>query len=58
LITLIQRVSEASVTVDGEIAGQIGRGILALLAVQPDDAPATVTRMVERVLTYRVFPDC
>jgi D-tyrosyl-tRNA(Tyr) deacylase len=57
LISLIQRVSEASVTVDGEITGQIGRGLLALVAVQPDDTPATVTRMADRVLTYRVFPD-
>lgn len=57
LIALIQRVSEASVTVDGEITGQIGRGVLALLAVQPDDTEATIARMAERVLTYRVFPD-
>ena len=57
LITLIQRVSEASVTVDGEIIGQIGRGILALLAVQPDDTASTIARMAQRVLTYRVFPD-
>lgn len=57
MISLIQRVSEASVVVDGEITGQIGRGLLVLLAVQPDDSPATVARMAERVLTYRVFPD-
>ena len=57
VISLIQRVSEASVTVDGEITGQIGRGLLVLLAVQPDDTDATVARMTERVLTYRVFPD-
>ena len=57
MISLIQRVSEASVTVDGEITGQIGRGLLALVAVQPDDTPATVKRMADRVLTYRVFPD-
>jgi D-tyrosyl-tRNA(Tyr) deacylase len=57
LIALIQRVSEASVTVNGEITGRIGRGLLVLLAVQPDDSPATVARMAERVLGYRVFPD-
>ena len=57
MISLIQRVSEASVMVDGEITGQIGRGLLALVAVQPDDTPATITRMADRVLTYRVFPD-
>ena len=57
MIALIQRVSEAKVTVDGEVTGSIGRGLLVLLAVQPDDDDARVARMAERVLTYRVFPD-
>ena len=57
MIALIQRVSEARVTVDGEITGQIGRGLLVLLAVQPEDTDRTVSRMVERVSMYRVFPD-
>ena len=57
MIALIQRVSEASVTVDGSITGSIGRGLLVLLAVQPDDTPAVAERMAERVVTYRVFPD-
>ena len=57
MIALIQRVGEASVTVGGQVTGQIGRGLLALVAVQPDDTDATVARMVERILTYRVFPD-
>ena len=57
MISLIQRVSEASVTVDGDTTGRIGRGILVFLAVQPGDTDATVARMAERVVTYRVFPD-
>ena len=57
MIALIQRVSEANVTVGGEITGAIGPGLLALLAVQPADRPQTVTRMAERVLGYRVFAD-
>ena len=57
MIALIQRVSEASVAVDGEIVGAIRRGLLVLLAVQPDDTEATAKRLAERVLTYRVFPD-
>jgi D-tyrosyl-tRNA(Tyr) deacylase len=57
MIALLQRVTEASVAVGGEVQGTIGRGLLVFLAVQPDDTQATVTRMVERVLTYRVFPD-
>jgi D-tyrosyl-tRNA(Tyr) deacylase len=57
MIALLQRVSEASVTVDGEVTGRIGKGLLVLLAVQPDDGERTVARMAERVLTYRVFGD-
>lgn len=57
MIALIQRVSEASVTVDSKVTGAIGQGLLVLLAVQPDDDDTTVARMAERVLTYRVFPD-
>ncbi len=57
MIALIQRVSSAEVTVDGRVVGAIGRGILALVAVQPDDAAPQAARLAERVLTYRVFPD-
>ena len=57
MIALIQRVSEANVTVKGSVSGEIGPGLLVLLAVQPADNPATVTRMVDRVLGYRVFAD-
>ena len=57
MIALIQRVSAASVTVDGEVCGSIEAGILALVAVQPEDTGTTTARLAERVLTYRVFPD-
>lgn len=57
MIALIQRVNNANVAVDGVSRGQIGRGLLVFLAVQPDDTDKTVKRMAERVLTYRVFPD-
>jgi D-tyrosyl-tRNA(Tyr) deacylase len=57
MIALIQRVSNARVTVDGSALGAIGPGLLALVAVQPDDAPAQAARLAERVLTYRVFSD-
>jgi D-tyrosyl-tRNA(Tyr) deacylase len=57
MIALIQRVSEARVTVNDEIRARIGRGMLVFLAVQPDDMAATLARMVQRVTTYRVFPD-
>lgn len=57
MIALLQRVSEASVTVEGEVTGRIGKGLLVFLAVQPDDDDRTLARMAERVLTYRVFGD-
>ena len=57
MIGLLQRVSEASVAVDGEVIASIGRGLLVLVAVEPDDEPADVERLAERLLTYRVFPD-
>ena len=57
MIALIQRVSEASVTVEEVVTGEIGRGLLVLLAVQPNDTEATTIRLAERVLSYRVFPD-
>lgn len=57
MISLIQRVTEASVEVDSEIISRIGPGLLALVAVQPDDDPHRIARMAERLLDYRVFSD-
>lgn len=57
MIALIQRVTEASVSVEGRVLGQIGRGLLAFVAVHRDDTEADVSRLAERVLTYRVFAD-
>jgi len=57
MIALIQRVTEASVRVDGEIVGRIGAGLLALVGVERDDAEDHAARLTERVLTYRVFSD-
>lgn len=57
MIALIQRVTEAEVTVDGLRVGAIGAGLLALVAVQPGDGDAQLERMLERLLGYRVFGD-
>lgn len=57
MIALIQRVSEASVTVDNEVIGQIDKGLLVLLAIEPDDTEAKAKRLAERVAGYRVFND-
>ena len=57
MIALIQRVSQASVTVDNDVIGDIGRGLLALTAVHRDDEQKDIARLAERILGYRVFPD-
>lgn len=57
MIGLLQRVSAASVTVDGETIARIGRGLLVLVAVHRDDQDRDIGRLAERILTYRVFPD-
>ena len=57
MIGLLQRVTRASVTVDGETTGEIGRGLLVFVAVHRDDTEQDVDRLSERILTYRVFAD-
>ncbi len=57
MIGLLQRVSNASVTVDDELIGEIGRGLLVFVAVHREDKKTDVARLAERILTYRVFPD-
>ena len=57
MLSLIQRVSSASVSVEGEVVGAIGPGLLALVGVEPGDGEAQVARMAERLLGYRVFAD-
>ena len=57
MIALIQRVSSAKVEVDGEIVGQIGKGLLVLLGVEKDDDRHKVDKLAEKVLNYRVFSD-
>lgn len=54
---LIQRVSRAAVSVDGETVGTIGQGLLVLLGVEKADNSNTVLRMAEKLLAYRVFSD-
>jgi D-tyrosyl-tRNA(Tyr) deacylase len=57
MIALLQRVTEARVEVGGETVGAIGRGLLVLVAVEPNDTEDTVERMVDRLVRYRVFED-
>ena len=57
MIGLLQRVTQASVSVDGETIGQIERGLLVLVAVHREDVDADIERLADRILGYRVFPD-
>jgi len=57
MIALIQRVNEASVTVDGAVIGQIGRGILALVCAERGDDARQAEALVAKLLGYRIFPD-
>jgi D-tyrosyl-tRNA(Tyr) deacylase len=57
MLSLIQRVTQASVSVGDECVGAIGAGLLALVAVEPGDDEAQVRRMAQRLLGYRVFAD-
>ena len=57
MIALVQRVAEASVAVGGEVVGEIGGGILALVGVERGDREAEGARLAERVLGYRIFAD-
>ncbi len=57
MLSLIQRVTQASVTVDDAVVGQIGPGLLVLVGVEPGDDEAALSRMADRLLGYRVFAD-
>jgi D-tyrosyl-tRNA(Tyr) deacylase len=57
MIALIQRVAQASVTVNQKVVGEIEQGILVLLAIEPDDTEAKAKRLAERVAGYRIFED-
>ena len=54
---VLQRVSEASVTVDGAVIGQIGRGILVLFGAAKGDDAAKLDYQVKKLLSLRIFPD-
>lgn len=57
MITLIQRVSEASISIQGKEIAKIGRGLLVLLGVEPHDDEELAGRLADKVMGYRVFED-
>jgi D-tyrosyl-tRNA(Tyr) deacylase len=54
---LIQRVLEAQVSVEGEVVGRIGPGLVVLLGVSKEDGERDADRLAGRILTYRIFDD-
>lgn len=54
---MLQRVDEASVTVQDEVVGAIGRGLLVLVGIEREDDKPRADRLLARLLAYRVFPD-
>jgi D-tyrosyl-tRNA(Tyr) deacylase len=54
---VLQRVASARVTVDGEVVGSIGRGILALVGVEREDGAANVERAIDKLAELRIFED-
>ena len=57
MIALLQRVTEARVTVAGRTIGEIGPGVLALVCAERGDGEASASRLVERILSFRLFED-
>ncbi|NOQ35276.1 MAG: D-tyrosyl-tRNA(Tyr) deacylase [Methylococcaceae bacterium] len=57
MITIIQRVLEAKVTVNQQDIAVIQHGIMALVAVEKEDSEREVLRLLERILNYRIFAD-
>lgn len=57
MIGLLQRISRADVSVEGEEIARIDAGLLVLVAVQRGDGEAQAERLLERILGYRVFDD-
>lgn len=53
---IVQRVKQASVTVNGEVVAEIGPGLLVLAGVTHGDGPAQVEKLARRILALRVFP--
>ncbi|MEY3610436.1 MAG: D-tyrosyl-tRNA(Tyr) deacylase [Pseudomonadota bacterium] len=57
MMAVLQRVSEASVRVDGEVIGQIGAGLLLLLCAEKGDTDALADKMLTKILKLRIFSD-
>jgi len=56
MISIIQRVTTAKVTVNNQDIGKIATGIMALVAVEKEDNQKDAERLLERILNYRILP--
>ena len=54
---VIQRVNESSVSVDGELLGKIGKGLMVLIGISKDDSEETADKMIRKLLNLRIFED-
>ena len=57
MIALLQRVTEASVTIDGTVSAAIDKGLCVLIGVQHNDSESSSQKLVNKLLHFRVFPD-
>ena len=57
MIGLIQRVSEAKVVVNNECVGEIQQGVLAFIGVEKEDSKEQASRLLDKILSYRIFSD-
>ena len=57
MIALIQRIARAKVTVEGAIVASASRGTLALIGITAADSVDTATRLLDKILSYRIFAD-
>jgi len=57
MIAVIQRVSESSVKIDGQISGQIGPGLMVLLGIEEVDGTEDIDWLSKKIINLRIFPD-
>ena len=57
MIALIQRVSQANVVVNNTTIGEIQQGVLAFIGVEKNDSEAEASRLLDKILSYRIFAD-